>query len=395
MSVLVINSGSSSLKYKLLEPASGQEYASGLVEKIGDTEGIITHIVDDNKTVLTFPIADHSQALEQALRLFDTHGPDLHAQGKQAIQAVGHRIVQGGMYFSEPTIIDDEVEQHIEELIPLAPLHNPAHLAGIRVARQLLPDIPHVAVFDTAFFHSLPKASYTYAIDRNIAAKYQIRRYGAHGTSHAYVSDKVARFLRNDQLKQIVLHIGNGASASAVINGKAVETSMGLTPLESLVMGTRCGDIDPTVVFHLYREAGMSIDEIDDLFNRGSGLKALAGDNDMRAIKERMDHGDEIAHDAVDVYVHRIAKYIGSYTAIMGGLDTITFTAGIGENSDVVRSLVINKLAPFGVFLDEKKNKEPSKEARIISRDDSSVKVLVVPTNEELSIARQSIKAIN
>lgn len=391
MTVLVINSGSSSIKYQLVDPASGESLASGLVERIGEEIGRVEHVYAGEETAIDMPIADHGVGLREVLRLFEEKGPSL-TDG--SIAAVGHRIVQGGKYFDGPAVIDDEVEGRIEELIPLGPLHNPAHLAGIRVARELLPSIPHVAVFDTAFFQGLPAEAYTYAIDRELAEKYSIRRYGAHGTSHRFVSGEVSKLLGRDDLKQIVLHVGNGASASAVVAGKAVETSMGLTPLEGLVMGTRSGDIDPAVVFHLGRQAGMTIDELDDLFNRKSGMKALAGDNDMRVIEAKIEEGDENAKNAFDVYVHRLVKYIGAYTAIMGGIDALTFTAGVGENNSTIRRMVCERLEPFGVRIDKEKNLVRSKEQRIISTPDSKVTVLIVPTNEELAIARQCMEAI-
>ncbi|MBR5951226.1 MAG: acetate kinase [Actinomycetaceae bacterium] len=392
MSVLVINSGSSSIKYQLVNPDTTDVIVSGLVERIGEEMAHIEHTHDGETTVVDVPIADHKIGLEKILELFDEFGPHLC---HDTVSAVGHRVVQGGKYFDKAALIDDDVQQRIADLIPLGPLHNPAHLSGIKVARSLLPDIPHVAVFDTAFFQGLPAEAATYALDREVAEKYSIRRYGAHGTSHQYVSSKVSEFLGRDDLKQVVLHIGNGASASAVVNGHAVDTSMGLTPLEGLVMGTRTGDIDPAVVFHLARVGGMSIDEIDNLFNRASGLKGLTGSNDMREVLAGYAEGDEAATVAMNVYVHRLVKYIGSYTAVMGGIDTLTFTAGVGENSADVRALVAERLAPFGVKLDPEKNAVRSREPRVISTDDSRVTVLVVPTNEELAIARQCMDVID
>lgn len=391
MTVLVINSGSSSIKYQLVNPETGEAIASGLVEQIGEPEGHIEHNYNGQTTDLHEPIADHGVGLREVIRLFNEVGPSLADAG---IKAVGHRVVQGGKYFDKAEIIDDRVAGIIEELIPLGPLHNPAHLKGINVARELF-DVPNVAVFDTAFFQGLPAEAATYGLEKTVAEKYQIRRYGAHGTSHQFISKKVAEFLGRDDLKQIVLHLGNGASVSAVVNGHAVDTSMGLTPLEGLVMGTRTGDIDPAAVFHLARVAGMSIDEIDDLFNKKSGMKGLTGDNDMRKVWERAEAGDQVAIDALDVYIHRLLKYVGSYTAVMGGLDVITFTAGIGENSAQTRKALVERLAPFGVKLDETKNAERSKEPRVISTEDSSVVVMVIPTNEELSIAQQAMEVIS
>lgn len=390
MTVLVINSGSSSIKYQLVDPDSGATLAKGLVERIGESTSHLEHEVDGESFELDQPIEDHAVGLSLVIDMFNTHGPALDKAG---IKAVGHRVVQGGKYFDKATLITDEVEQIIESLIPLGPLHNPAHLKGIRVAREMF-DVPNIAVFDTAFFQSLPNESATYALKRDVAEKYQIRRYGAHGTSHQFVSGEVAKMLGRDDLKQIVLHLGNGASASAVVNGKAVDTSMGLTPLEGLVMGTRTGDIDPAAVFHLSREGGMSTDELDNLFNKESGLKGLAGDNDMRQVRSLAQSGDAHAIEALQVYVHRLLHYIGAYTAVMGGLDVITFTAGAGENDVDLRADVVARLAPFGIKLDPEKNAIRSKEGRIISTEDSTVTVCVVPTNEELSIARQCMEII-
>ncbi|QRV01778.1 acetate kinase [Arcanobacterium phocisimile] len=390
MTVLVINSGSSSIKYQLVNPETGESIASGLVERIGEPEGHIEHNYNGTTTDINEPVPDHGVGLREVIRLFNEVGPNLDEAG---IKAVGHRVVQGGKHFDKAAVIDDRVEGLIEELIPLGPLHNPAHLKGIKVARELF-DVPNVAVFDTAFFQHLPAEAATYAIDREVADKYQIRRYGAHGTSHQFISRKVTEILGRDDLKQIVLHLGNGASVSAVVNGEAVDTSMGLTPLEGLVMGTRTGDIDPAAVFHLARQAGMSIDELDTLFNKQSGLKGLTGSNDMRSVWEMAHAGNENAIEALEVYIHRLLKYVGSYTAVMGGLDVLTFTAGVGENSWETRKMLLDRLAPFGVKYDADKNMVRSKEPREISTSDSAVTVLVVPTNEELSIAQQAMEVI-
>ena len=389
--VLVINSGSSSIKYQLVDPDSGASLASGLVERIGEETGAITHKHDGEKFELVEPVPDHGFGLAEVLRIFAEQGPDLDEAN---IVAVGHRVVQGGHYFSGPALVDDDVVAKIEELVPLGPLHNPAHLKGIEVARRLLPDVPHVTVFDTAFFQNLPEEAARYGLNREIADKYSIRRYGAHGTSHHFVSGEVSALLGRDDLKQIVLHLGNGASASAVVAGRAVETSMGLTPLEGLVMGGRTGDIDPAAVFHLARVAKMSIDEIDRLFNRESGMKGLAGDNDMREVWKRIDAGEQEARDAMDVYLHRLVKYVGAYTAVMGGLDVLTFTAGIGENDSRVRTELCGRLAHMGIRFDAGANAVRAREPLTISTPESSVIVMVVPTNEELSIARQALTLI-
>ena len=392
-SVLVINSGSSSIKYQLVDPETGDAIAKGIVERIGDSRAIVKQGHGESVTEDEIPVADHTVGMREVLRRFDTEGPTLAEAG---IVAVGHRIVQGGRHFDGPALITDEVRDLIEELCPLAPLHNPAHLKGIDVARELMPDVPHVAVFDTAFFQQLPDRSALYALETETAEKYSVRRYGAHGTSHQFVSQEISTMLGRDDLKQIVLHLGNGASVSAVKNGHPIDTSMGLTPLEGLMMGTRTGDIDPAVVFHLQRVAGMSVDEVDTLFNKKSGMKGMTGESDMRSVWEMIRNDDEPeaqqrARTAMDVYINRLLKYVGSYTAELGGLDVITFTAGIGENDSDVRRELAEALAPFGVTIDVDANKARSGEPRIISTPDSTVTLVVFPTNEELAIARQAL----
>ncbi|MDR2704048.1 MAG: acetate kinase [Cellulomonadaceae bacterium] len=396
--VFVLNSGSSSLKYQLVDPETGSVSAVGLVDRIGLAEGKIVHEVGGQKFEVTTPIPDHGVALEKVLELFKEHGPKLEDAG---IVAVGHRVVHGGTKFSAPVVLDDNSIKGIKDLIPLAPLHNPANVTGIEAARKLF-DVPQVAVFDTAFFSTLPAEAYTYAIDKDIADKYQIRRYGFHGTSHHYVSQKVAEVLGRDDLKIVVLHLGNGASASAVVNGKAVDTSMGLTPLEGLVMGTRSGDIDPAVVFHLQREAGMSTNDIDNLLNKKSGMLGLCGASDMREVEAAAAAGEPAAVVAQNVYVHRLAKYVGAYAAIMNGIDVLVFTAGVGENDARMRELLADRTSFLGLHVDPAKNSVRSKEPRIISPD-ADIKafeagngpiVMVVPTNEELAIAQQAAAAI-
>jgi acetate kinase len=348
---------------------AGTAVVSGLVEQIGEPEGAIP---------------DHAAGLHLIhQRLLDS-GIDLGA-----IRAVGHRVVHGGTKFHSPTLITDAVLAEIERLAELAPLHNPPNAIGIEVARADFPDLPHVAVFDTGFFHSLPQAAATYAIDRDVAAEYGIRRYGFHGTSHEYVSRQVAVLLDADpaELNTIVLHLGNGASASAVHGGVAVETSMGLTPLEGLVMGTRCGDIDAGVLMHLRRTAGMEVEQLDELLNRRSGLKGMCGINDFRELLEHIAAGSAPAKLAYDVYVHRLRKYVGAYLAVLGRVDAIAFTAGVGENVAAVREDALAGLDGLGIVVDPDRNRT-GKGARIISADDSRTTVLVVPTNEELAIAR-------
>lgn len=389
--VLVINSGSSSIKYQLVNPQDGTAIASGLVERIGEGTSLLRHRGADMEIEEDTPIRDHAKGLRRVLELFAKHGPNLREAN---VVAVGHRVVQGGAFFDRATVIDPEVFRTIEALVPLAPLHNPAHLRGIEVAQELLPDVPHVAVFDTAFFQSLPAASATYALDREVARKFAIRRYGAHGTSHQFVSRTVAEHLGRMDARQIVLHLGNGASASAVVNGRAVDTSMGLTPLEGLVMGTRSGDIDPAAIFHLARNASMSIEAIDNLLNKRSGMKGLTGQNDLRVIHTMAEAGDRNARVALAVYAHRIKKYIGAYAAVLGGVDVITFTAGVGENDAVIRELATEGLEFLGIKIDHSRNRTRTTGIREISQDSSTVKVLVVPTNEEWEIARQAVEAI-
>lgn len=390
--VLVINSGSSSLKFQMVSPADGVVDASGIVERIGLEKGSATISVGETSTAWVGAVPDHTVAMRVVEELFTKVGLSIT---DSRIRAVGHRVVQGGSVFREPTLIDDDVRENIHALGRLAPLHNYAAVDGIDGARALLPDVPHVAVFDTSFFTALPEAAATYALNREVAEQHQVRRYGAHGTSHEYVSAQVSQLLEGlgrdvSDLRQIVLHLGNGASVSAVRAGRPVDTSMGLTPLEGLVMGTRTGDIDPSIYAHLSREAGMSVDDIDTLLNKKSGMKGLCGMSDFRDIEDAIDRGDEQARLAMDVYVHRLRKYIGAYAMVMGGLDTITFTAGIGENADLVRRLALTGLEGFGIHLDERKNAERSTRARLISTADSTVAVLVVPTNEELAIAKHA-----
>jgi acetate kinase len=376
--VLVLNAGSSSLKYQLLQPDTAESLADGTVEQIGEPSS---------------PIADHGSALQAAFEKLSDDGIDLKTCG---LAAVGHRVVHGGAVFYRPTVVDDDVIAELEKVSALAPLHNPPALQGIEVARKMLPDVPHVAVFDTAFFHDLPAAAATYAIDRELAQNWHIRRYGFHGTSHRYVSEQAAAFLdkRWDSVNQIVLHLGNGASASAIAGGRPVDTSMGLTPLEGLVMGTRSGDIDPSVVGYLHREAEMSVDDIESMLNHHAGLLGLAGDRDFRRLRERIENADSAAKLAYDVFIHRLRKYVGGYLAILGRTDAISFTAGVGENAAAVRLDALSGLTGLGIEIDETRNTSSTKGARRISTDTSPIAVLVVPTNEELAIARDCLRAI-
>ncbi|WP_460772340.1 acetate/propionate family kinase [Microbacterium sp. GXF7504] len=403
--VLVINSGSSSFKYRLLDMDAEQVLASGLVERIGEPTGHAAHTVAsaafdradaaptvlDATTTRDLPIPDHAAGFQVMLDAFALHGPSLE---EFPPVAVGHRVVHGGARFLEPTLITRLVEINIQDLSALAPLHNPGALQGIRAARESFPRIPHVAVFDTAFHQTMPPGAYTYAIDREVTEPLRIRKYGFHGTSHKYVSEAAAAFLGRplDELKQIVFHLGNGASVTAIDGGRSVDTSMGLTPLEGLVMGTRSGDIDPAVVFQLARRADMSIGDIDALLNKRSGILGLAGVADMRDLFARVDAGDEHAQVALDVYVHRLRAYAGAYLAQLGGVDVISFTAGVGENSPRIREAALATLGFAGVRLDPERNAARAIGIRVVSDDASAVTVLVVPTDEELEIARQTLQ---
>jgi len=390
--VLVINSGSSSMKYQLVDPAAGTASATGLIERIGG-DGVATHQASGGTKSYAGPIPDHGAALTIMRQLFADAGQPL---SEVALVAVGHRVVHGGSLFGDPIVVDNDVLRQIRELSVLAPLHNPANATGIETAMVAFPGIPQVAVFDTAFFRDLPPAAATYAIDREVAAQQQIRRYGFHGTSHQYVSHLIPQVLGRElaELKTIVLHLGNGASASAVDGGAAVETSMGLTPLEGLVMGTRSGDIDPGVVFHLARNAGLGIDAIDTLLNRRSGMVGLSGVGDFRDLHKLIAAGDAAAAIALDVYCHRVRKYVGAYLAVLGGADVIAFTAGVGENDAVVRAKILGGLERLGISVDPDRNSVRSSEPRVISPDGSAVTVLVVPTNEELAIARATVTLV-
>ncbi|MEV6208184.1 acetate kinase [Kitasatospora sp. NPDC051914] len=393
--VLVLNAGSSSVKYQLIDMLDGSRPAAGLVERIGEANGRLVHTPAAGERRERLEVfADHTAALAAVAEELAADGLGLDSP---EIAAIGHRVVHGGQRFTAPTLITDEVVAEIRRLIPVAPLHNPANIIGIEVARGLRPDLPQVAVFDTAFHATVPEAAARYAIDRKTADEHRVRRYGFHGTSHQYVSRATARLLGRDpaELNVIVLHLGNGASASAVAGGVCVETSMGLTPLEGLVMGTRSGDADPGLVFHLHRVGGLTIDEIDDLLNRRSGLLGLCGDNDMREVLRRAGEGDEEARLAFDTYVHRLRKYIGAYFAVLGRVDAIAFTAGVGENAAPVREAACAGLSALGIEVDPALNAVRSGAARVISPALSRVTVAVVPTDEELEIARQAFALVH
>mgnify|MGYP003493681394 FL=1 len=386
--ILVVNSGSSSIKYQLIDAVTEERFASGLIERIGEESGRIEHQRGGDRVEQDLVIPDHAAGFSALLDAFERAGTPNDDLG---IVAVGHRVVQGGSRFVEPTVITDEVGEEILALGELAPLHNPGHYQAIVAARAAFPAVPHVAVFDTAFHQSMPDRAYTYAIDASVAQEHGLRRYGFHGISHLVVSRRAAAFLERpvSSLKQIVLHLGNGASACAIDGGRSIDTSMGLTPLEGLAMGTRSGDIDPGLMLHLLRN-GMNTEQLDALLNKRSGLVGLAGSNDFRDVRAAAESGNDAARLAIEVYVHAIRRYLGAYLLELGGADAIVFTAGVGENAADLRAAVCADLEWFGVRLDAARNEAVARGARLISEDDSRVAVLVVPTDEEAEIARQT-----
>jgi len=398
MKVLVINSGSSSIKYQLLEMNIEKVLAKGLVERIGIEGSRIIHRKNEEKYVIEKVIKNHEEGLKEVLDLLTSEDYKVISSLNE-IDAVGHRVVHGGERFSSSVIIDKEALDAIEMMSFLAPLHNPANVMGIKAAMELLPNVPQVGVFDTSFHQTMPKTSFLYAIPYEYYEKYKIRRYGFHGTSHKYVSRRAADILGKDikTLKIITSHIGNGASIAAVKNGESFDTSMGFTPLEGLVMGTRSGDIDPAIVSFLAQEEGLTAKEVVEILNNKSGVYGITKgfSSDMRDIEDKALEGDKVCRLALDIYEYRIAKYIGAYAAAMNGVDVIVFTAGVGENSPVTREEISEKyLTYLGVKIDKEKNNFKGLE-RVISTPDSKVAVLVVPTNEELMIARETKELVS
>ena len=391
--MLVINAGSSSLKYRLVDGESGTVEATGIVERIGEEMASLSHESGGEEHREEREVATFEEALQAALDAFEKHGPSLD---EDDIAAVGHRVVHGGDRFAEPTLVDDDVLAAVEELVPLAPLHNPANLEGLRVARRLFPDVPQVAVFDTAFHQTMPPAAYTYAVPATWRDEHRIRRYGFHGTSHAFVSGVAADLLGRARAETnlVVLHLGNGASAAAIRGGRSIDTSMGLTPLEGLVMGTRSGDLDPAIHAHLHRQLGWSLEDIDRALNRDSGLKGLAGHNDFREVLRRRAAGDAAATDAFDVYAYRVRKYVGAYFAALGLVHGVVFTGGVGQHSPELRTAALSGLEPLGIVLDPARNAGPVREPTVVSAGTSDVAVLVIPTDEEWEIARQSLALV-
>lgn len=383
--VLVINAGSSSLKYQVIDVDSGETEATGKVDRIGGP-GRLSHTSRGGTHTRAVTTSDHQDAMAEATRALAEHGPDLAAA---PLFAVGHRVVHGGARFSAPTLVDDHVIRSVGELAPLAPLHNPANLQGILTAREMFPDVPHVAVFDTAFHQTLPRQAFTYAVPKVWRERHRVRRYGFHGTSHAYVSRRTAELIgrRPEECNVIVLHLGNGASICAVARGRSIDTSMGLSPLEGLVMGTRSGDVDPSLGAYLARVADLDAAAYDDALNRDSGLQGLTGSSDLREVESRCEDGDDDAAMALEVMTYRVRKYIGSYAVALGRVDALAFTGGIGENSPTVRARVLGGLGVLGVELDAAANDAGLSE-RLVTGVSSRIPAWVVPTNEELEIAR-------
>ncbi|MCR2802967.1 acetate kinase [Paenibacillus soyae] len=398
MKVLVINAGSSSLKYQLYDMTNEGVLASGRVERIGMDSSIVTHEPADKPEVRDVSeILDHVTAVKRVIDML-THSEHGVLGAMTEIDAVGHRVVHGGEVFKGSVLVTQEVKLEIKKLFDLAPLHNPAHMMGITAVEANMPGVPQVVVFDTAFHQTMPATSYLYPIPKVLYRRHKIRRYGFHGTSHSYVSDNAARLLGLplESLKMVTCHIGNGASCAAILDGKSFDTSMGMTPLEGLMMGTRSGDIDPAIVPFVMNKEELTLNEVNSMLNKHSGMLAISGiSSDMREVTEAMTGGDENAKLAFDMYTYRLRKYIGAYAAAMNGLDVLVFTAGVGENAPDVRAAVCDGITFFGVELDHELNARRSKEARVISTPGSRVKVLVVPTNEELLIARDTYAIVN
>ncbi len=393
MKVLVLNSGSSSLKYQLLTMPEAAVLADGLVDRIGIEGGNFSHKANGEKTKFKKELADHKEALNTVLELLTT-GETAVVSNIEEIDAIGHRVVHGGEKFTSSVIVTPEVIKGIEECTELAPLHNPANMQGILAMQEIMPTKPQVVVFDTAFHQTMKPENFLYAVPYSWYEKYGVRRYGFHGTSHKFVSERAAELLENKELRIINCHVGNGASVAAINAGQVVETSMGFTPLEGLVMGTRAGDMDPAIVSFVQKKENLSADDMDTILNKKSGVLGLSEiSSDMRDIEEGMEKWDEKATNAMNVYINRIVKYIGSYTALMGGVDVITLTAGALENSGVMRKLILDKLGFLGIELNESVNDFRGEE-RVISTENSPVKVMVIPTNEEFVIANDTFNLV-
>ena len=394
MKILVINSGSSSIKYQLIEMPAKNVICSGMVERIGLENPMIHYKSEENEFDKVMHIPDHHIGLEKMTRLLLDKKIGV-LKNVDEIGAVGHRVVHGGSNFSKTTLIDQDVKDKIKELFELAPLHNPPNYVGIEVAEKIFPKAKQIAVFDTAFHQSIPEEAYKYAIPNKFLEENQIRVYGFHGTSHKFVSEKAIEYLNKKESKIITIHLGNGCSITAIENGKSVDHSLGFGPMNGLIMGTRSGDVDQSVIFYLVKSLGYSIDEVNKILQKESGMFGLTGFSDLRDIEEAAEKGDKTCKVALEMNAYRIKKFIGSYAAAMNGLDAIVFTAGIGENSDVIRKLVCKDMEFFGIDLDLEKNSVRSKEIREINTPNSKTKILVIPTNEEIEIAKQSYKLLS
>lgn len=397
MKVLVINCGSSSIKYQVFTMEDCAVATSGVLERIGAPGSRLRHRWreggEEKQDEVSQPVVGHRDGLQQIVAVMSETGA---LQDARELFGIGHRVVHGGEKFWEPALIDDEVLADMRSVAPLAPLHNPANLAGIEVARSLFPEVAQVAVFDTAFHHSIPPHAFHYALPYDLYTDHQVRRYGFHGTSYQYVTKQAAEHLGRplETLNMVVFHLGNGASGAAIRAGKSIDTSMGMTPLEGLVMGTRCGDLDPAVHFYLARAAQLSNEDLEDLLNRASGLKGICGVGDMREVERRAQAGDARAQLAIDLFCYRVRKYIGAYTAVLGRVDALVFTGGIGENASAIRRGCCEGLEGMGIVLDEAANGRSQDSVNEIQHAASSVKILVIRTNEELEIARQTVECI-
>ena len=396
MNVLVLNAGSSSLKYQLINVETHEVLAKGICERVGSAEAFHKHGIDENEVVIDTPMPDHNAAMALALEAL-TSGPTKAIDSLDDIDAVGHRVVQGGKYFDRSVLIDDDVVAKIDELAELAPLHNKAALMGIEACREQMPGKPMVAVFDTSFFQTIPPKAYMYPLPYELYEKHAIRKYGAHGTSHRYIAERAAAFMDEplEDLKLITCHLGNGCSISAIDHGVAVDTSMGLTPLDGLMMGTRCGAIDPAIVPFIMEKENLTAAEVNDLMNKKSGLLGISGiSNDLRSVRQASEEGDERAQLAYDMYSNSAKKYIGQYIAVMGGVDAIVLTAGVGENCDKMRRMIFAGLQPLGIKIDLEKNRAGLRGEREISTDDSEVRIVIIPTDEEYMIARDTYQLV-
>lgn len=396
MNVLVLNAGSSSLKYQLINVETHEVLAKGICERVGSAEAFHKHGIDENEVVHDTPMPDHNAAMALVLEAL-TSGPTKAIDSLDDIDAVGHRVVQGGKYFDRSVLIDDDVIAKIDELAELAPLHNKAALMGIEACREQMPGKPMVAVFDTSFFQTLPPKAYMYPLPYELYEKHAIRKYGAHGTSHRYIAERAAAFMDEplEDLKLITCHLGNGCSISAIDHGVAVDTSMGLTPLDGLMMGTRCGAVDPAIVPFIMEKENLTPAEVNDLMNKKSGLLGISGiSNDLRSVRQASEEGDERAQLAYDMYSNSAKKYIGQYIAVMGGVDAIVLTAGVGENCDKMRRMIFAGLQPLGITIDLEKNRAGLRGEREISTDDSAVRIVIIPTDEEYMIARDTYQLV-